>query len=247
MSQTSDQQEPTRLHAWLKRHKVIFETLATAVFTFASIFVAWLQWRTAETQIEISRRQSQPNIIVSTQHLKEANEASFSNEELHVQNVGGIAKNLKADVAVWFEFELFTSQGKKDSIFIPITGYYGAHFVNGEIATGILVRCKGHRNWAKFINFYDQLKERVKSAGLGLGYLNQHEYVKITYRDVFDEQHEQYYKASNIGSTQLSKQDGVQWVERYSDKVGKESLDIDTMTVDQLFERIKSEFELMKK
>ena len=41
-------ESPTRMHAFLTRHKIIFETIAVTVFTVAAIFVSYLQWQTAE-------------------------------------------------------------------------------------------------------------------------------------------------------------------------------------------------------
>src|SRR5438067_12693135 len=81
--------DATAFHGWLRRHKIIFETVAVASFTIATIFVSWLQWRTSEKQAEISRRQIQPNFLVSDHQLKKEGESSFEDEERQGQQCGG--------------------------------------------------------------------------------------------------------------------------------------------------------------
>src|ERR1043165_652852 len=95
---------PSWFHAWLSRHKILFETVAVTCITLAAVFVSYLQWKTASLQAAISLKQVQPNFVVSCRQIWNAEAGRVTDDELQIQNFGGAPRELHHQYATILHF-----------------------------------------------------------------------------------------------------------------------------------------------
>lgn len=214
MTKPSD--HPSSFHAWLSRHKIIFETVAVSCITAAAVFVSYLQWKATTLQTDISIKQSQPNFVISSQQIWNEKEAAFTDDELQIQNFGGPPRGLGHEFATVLQLTTLT---KGDSIprkiDIPVRGYYTIAAITSDAVTGRLVKLKGFRNDRRMADIETELREVAGADGyICIAELKR--YVKLKYRDLFDAEHIEYFFVAPIGGgSRIPTAQGTKVVDRF--------------------------------
>lgn len=234
---------PMPVHAFLTRHKIIFETVAAVALTIASVLVAYLQWRTAQRQADISLRQVQPNFVISVHQIMREGETSFTEEEMHVQNFGGPAHELNSTITTWYQVKGSTS-GKPFEQFtvnLPVNNYYHSNYIRSDTVSGMLVRAVGNRNNEKMTQLEREVAESARSAGFDTCLLSLEEYIRLDYLDLFDQRHTEYFHVwPTIGARRISQEEGRQWVDDFNKRLDERGIQFGRTTAGQIIERVKS-------
>jgi hypothetical protein len=243
------QKAPPKLHAWLGRHKIIFETVAVTVFTFASIFVAILQWHTAEKQADISKRQSLPNFVIATHRVRSQGqeEPSLIDDELHVQNFGGPARALEHQITTFLRFTTLTKgDSAPNRTDVQLNGYYNSTRVTNDAVTGLLIKSWGHGNDQQLENLLKEIQELAGKKGY-ICIVELARYIKLTYSDLFDQNHAEYFFVPTVGvASRISAAEGRGWVDAFYEEyqwedVPSDRIDLGRSTAQEVWDRAMPE------
>lgn len=236
MSDKNHFAHPSQTHAWLGRHKIIFETVAVAVFTLASIFVAWLQWRTAERQADISMRQSQPNFVITVHQVWNEKESFFTDDELLIQNFGGAPRGLRDQITTFLHITASASGDSKPRYAdIPLRGYYNSAMITSDVVTGQLVKSIGYRNDRKMADLTKQVRDIAATNGYNCT-IELHRYVKLVYSDLFEQSHVEYFSVAPInGADRIPASEGNKWVDQFNESDG---VDLNNTTAQEIWGRV---------
>ena len=230
---------PTRLHAWLHRHQVIFLTAAATILSIASVIVGYLQWDTARQQATITLRKEQPNFVVTANQIWNSDESRVTDEELHIQNFGGPAHELQHQ-AITFLNVSATKGPDKRNILIPVNGFYTACGITADSVSGLLVRCRGYRNDEKLFGLEKSFWEMAKGKGYDAVELDTVRYVGLSYDDLFDKHHSIYLQVEPIkGARQISTTEGRRLVEEFWANFYRDGgVEFGSLTAEKVYERL---------
>ncbi len=205
---------PTALHAWLDRHKIIFEIIVGSALVCASIIVSFLQWRTAHLQALLAKRQSEPTFSISTHQTKPNGEEKFTDEELYITNVGAMALEPRGKIRTWIEGSLIgKNEPVKKTLLVPLKGYYFASLISGGQVTGLLEKYSGGHNWQTWIDL-DRAATKLAASKDYYLELRLRTYAEVSFKNILGEQQTKYYRVEPItGSVQISNEDGKRFVD----------------------------------
>lgn len=209
----SSKKQPTKIHAFLERHKIIFEVFAAICLGAASIWVGWLQTGIAEKQNQISERQVQPVFFIATQQKWDKERSVFGENELLIHNFGGPARELRCEVGVYLNATIFAEiNASPEEVAIPVLNYLNNRYRTQNDAVGLLIKVSSHENNYKISNLQKELSEIANDSGFIFSeYITV--FVRLEYIDLLDQKHIDYYQVEAVhGGRRISDEEGAKWV-----------------------------------
>jgi hypothetical protein len=195
---------------WLQENKIYFETVAAVFLSVAAILVTtaqtifiFKQARLMDMQTKVGKQQSLPQFIIRRVVFSDPNYKKYydkhyiTDEWIEITNLGGVFYNLQSSEVVILEIEYqYNLQPWKSSktIQIPVFGYY---FTEEPPKNKGRFYIKGNHNLVKF---YDLQKDLRTLAGEDYAFLSQKTYLKLTYRDLLGDLHNDYYEINYSSS-----------------------------------------------
>lgn len=224
---------------FLNKNKIFFETVTASTLTVMAIIVAVAQLvvtseQTAylEQQTIIGRSQALPHFVISAKQFMNEDNTFAVGDKILVYNQGNIAYNIIVQTAVFFEFSYLYKTQTQD-LSIPVSGYYTVQLISGD-ATGLVLTIESPNNNSKRMKIQDDLRDLAKANDKSI-LLDVKRYIKLSYRDIFNELHTEYYYIPLIfGSTLMDKIEGESIFAGYNEKRGSMH-DLDTMTAVDLY------------
>lgn len=216
-----------KIRVWLKNNKIFFEIFAAVVLPTMAIFVSWEANQIVANQTEIMKSERLPVLYLNVAQIYDPNTKNYTQDELSIYNVGGPLSEFNFKEAVFFKIAYGRPPGEMKTALVPLIGYYSTGFVtnnptgelaqlvNYEVTEGNNYKAV-HTSWA-FSDFASK-----KNA---LGFADIARYVKVTYKDVFGETHNEFYFASPMRTFKLSDIEGTKIFKQYEDNIGITSLD----------------------
>ncbi|HDR4864610.1 TPA: hypothetical protein QCR55_000942 [Bacillus cereus] len=209
-----------------------FTAVISVVIAGVSLYVAWQAKEIANLQIETAKAEKNP-LIYFDMTYDEDDKGNFIGTNLVVSNEGGLLREFDVDLVTVLELGVsdFSKDKVKRTLKIPIRNYYDIGGKSGASQKKLMTydnlflkegnNAKINRVIREFSENIESLKEeKEKKTGKAflVGYPELRTYVKVWYKDIYNEKHTQYYNVDNFGAT------------RIDDKRGKEELKIDDLS-----------------
>ena len=224
----------------LQEAEPLFRLIEVILVVFGTVFVS-CQANTiarhanaiAETQINISKDENQPDFIISQVLEENSQGLENANSVLYLYNTGATFYNLDVDIACIIELNFIdTNNMEVVKYLFSLDDFY----LIGEVSRntqGLLLTkfCEG--NWEKFFKLYQDVlhDDRLES-----GYIILSQYVKISYQDIYGEKHTNYYMVDGIRQNLITQEVGEQAFRLYNEN--SNVIHVDTMSIDELLQRI---------
>lgn len=180
----------------LNDNKIFFEVIVAGLLSFMAITVSIQANKIAERQTIIMEQENLPQWEVWMQQDKNPQTGIYDLSTWTVVNKGGKFSDFAMTDLTFLTYSKYGDYGSKDSIRIPIYGYLAWRRIHSMETDGPIYTVHNDYNGALEYKLQEELR--------GKGILDVETYVKITYDDIFDKSHEDYYKLS-IGTQRITK------------------------------------------
>lgn len=162
-----------------------------------------------DLQTKIALQQVLPQFVISAKQI--ADETGFATEDkIVVRNAGGVVRELHCEHAVFLEVEIYyrnPHEGGPIKKRLPLNGYYAATVHNPE-GEGQVLTLLGNKNNKRAVNLDRDFGILAEANGL-YGFTKLLRYVRLRYRDMLGEQHEDFYYVPLIfGAHKLTEEEG---------------------------------------
>ena len=207
-----------------------------------AIIVSLAQYQTAKEQSELMKVQLSvekqvafPQMLVITEKLNDESKEALITDIIRITNQGGVAYEFKCTTAVFFEVTVLSEDGIKIKK-IPINGYYYITVMSND-ATGLLFYTYDKGNFSRLIGIMDDLDKFAAENGTKAN-IEVNRYVKLVYKDIFDEIHVDYLKVNPIfGSERIDNSEGESIFPNIIDSmISDGSLDFYTLSSKDLYD-----------
>ena len=159
---------------------------------------------------------------------------------MHIQNLGGPAKEPNSTIAVWYEVELF-KEGRSVKSRIPVTWYYTGTAVTSDKVNGLLFRSSGHHNNLKATELEKAVHRLAKERGYDICSIKMRQFVRLNYLDLFNEDHLDYMEVHRIfGGRQISEKEGDELVDAHMVEFERSGFDFSEGSAEDLLKRCKT-------
>ncbi|PFD01868.1 hypothetical protein CN995_10115 [Bacillus cereus] len=230
-----------------------FIALMSVVIAGVSLYVAWQAKEIANRQIETAKIEKSPLIYIDMTYDKD-DKGNFIGTNLVVSNEGGGLRELDVDFVTVLELKIsdFSKDEVESTLEIPINNYYDiggkSNASQKRLATYDNLFLKEGNN-AKIIRVIREFSEKVDSLNeekekeTGKAFLiggpELKTYVKVWYKDIYNENHTQYYSVDNFGSTQIKDTKGKE--EFKNNGLSNKVIDIKDLDADKLLEMVRKD------
>lgn len=194
-----------QVRAWLKRNKVFFETITALALSVMAIIVAVGQYYTTSRQTSFMALQTQiaeahalPQFEIAVKQKLNVETAKFDDNYLIVDNHGGPVHGFDVEPAYFLKVSIVDQRFASGKAQIPVSGYFLSQAVSSS-GTGLLTTIIGNHNNARFVDLNHQLSAAATARGWSVGLLEERVFLALTYLDLLDRRHEEYYEVPTVG------------------------------------------------
>ncbi|MFJ8240811.1 hypothetical protein [Bacillus tropicus] len=225
--------------------------VVSVIIAVISLFVAWQAKEIANRQIETAKAEKSP-LIYFNMTYDEDDKGNFIGTNLEVSNDGGLLREYDVDLMTVLEFGIsdFSKDKVERTLKIPIHNYYDIGGKSGAsqkklVTYDNLFLKEGNnakinrviREFSENIESLNEEKKKQTGKAFLIGYPELKTYVKVWYKDIYNEKHTQYYTVDNFGATQINDEKGKE--EFKSDDLSNEAVDLKDLDADKLLEMVK--------
>jgi hypothetical protein len=223
---------------WLNKNKIFFETIAVVLLAIMAIIVSWNTNQIVSYQTDIMKSEHLPIIHLDTALIYDTSTENYTRDELIISNLGAPLSEFESQEAIFFKVQYGLINKELKTALIPIYGYY---FLGGTgNATGKLEKLANyalpegnnykavHVTWA-FSDFAQK-----KNAH---GFVDLVRYIRVIYKDIFGEIHDEFYIASPLGTYRLNETEGKKIFKYYDDNRKNEIDFFHEVSSDLLYEK----------
>jgi len=214
------------------RNEIIFKTVAFVLFSFVAILVSWKANSIYAEQVRIMKLENAPFLYfnvgkyASSTINKSGSSASFFYEELVVSNKGGPLKELNSDVVTAY---VRNSRGidydgrdlREIGDLIKVVPDYYIQRSSYNNPTGELQRFVSRQiEDTQAEELINNLEGSGKLYGEAVVKDELCSFVRLQYKDIFDESYERFYSIDPYGSVrELPQEDGERIFKQYYEKL----------------------------
>lgn len=174
--------------SWLEFNKIFFEIIGAASLSFMAIFISITANSLTEKQTKIMEYENTPQLEIRTQQIQNPQTKIYDKTVWLIFNRNSKLSNFEIEK----DYSLLTFTKARDfsgdTLSVPIHFYLNTSGILTGENEGLIYQ---------FDNAYVGEDEFEFRSGLrGIGYIDVHSYIKITYNNIFDEKIEKFYKIS---------------------------------------------------
>lgn len=192
-----------KITEWLTNYEIIFTTVAAVMLSIMAILVSIAQNKTAKRQTKLMKQQaelmnmqlkvdkklSSPHISMKLEFIFEEGTRGAQGQRVLVENNGGEAYNLDFTTAVFWNVVINYPDGAKFGM-VRINNYLRSRFYSNNI--GLLCDAQYEGNLARAAKIQSEFIQIFSNEGI-IAFINPFIYAKLSYRDIFNENHVEYY------------------------------------------------------
>lgn len=176
---------------WLERNKIFLEVLSIVISPIAAVYVAYKANEISDSQTRIMEQQEMPRIEVRTSRLYNEESKVYDTDMLAVFNMGGKLANFDIKTMEFLQLEVYRPRAaKNDTLMLEIEEYYTTGGVLSGNSEGLIYTVDNNHGDARIVSLRDTLLNKH------IGYCDVVSYAQITYNDVFDNKHIDYFKTN---------------------------------------------------
>lgn len=178
----------------LKDNKIFFEVIVASLLSFMAVYVSIQANRIAEIQTKIMQEENLPQLeIRMTQEYNEQLKV-HDNDIWLFFNRGGRLSDFDTKA---YSFYKFTYHPDYDTLRLPLYSYLNMRGILTGESEGLVYQIDNNHQGAKEIELRDSLSN--------FGFYDIETYVEISYIDIFNDRHEEYFQISP-GINRITKQ-----------------------------------------
>ncbi|PEJ52826.1 hypothetical protein [Bacillus wiedmannii] len=232
-----------------------FAAVISVVIAGVSLYVAWQAKEIANLQIETTKAEKSPLIYFGMTY-DEDDKGNFIGTNLEVSNEGGLLREFDVDLVTVLELGISDFSKDKDKVKrtlkIPIRNYYDIGGKSGASQKKLmtydnLFLKEGNnakinrviREFSENIESLNEEKEKQTGKVFLVGYPELKTYVKVWYKDIYNEKHTQYYNVDNFGATRMDDKRGKE--ELKNDELSDNAVDLKDLDANKLLEIVKQD------
>lgn len=156
-------------------------------------------------------------------------------DEILIHNEGGMLRELENPVVYYF-WSITSDKSLQDSKEIAVINYYNLGSRDPLLSSKTPVTISAE-NSAKAETLIDGLKKLAKENNFLL-FLSAEWYVRLQYKDIYDDFHDDMYDVSPIGSRKMLKNEAEVLIKKYNQKIAQGmAIDISTATPEILYKK----------
>ncbi|MGE7866667.1 hypothetical protein ACQKNO_10445 [Bacillus paramycoides] len=227
--------------------------VVSVIIAVISLFVAWQAKEIANRQIETAKAEKSPLIYFDITY-DEDDKGNFIGTNLVVSNEGGLLREFDVDLVTVLELEIsdFSKDKVKKILKIPIRNYYDIGGKSGASQKKLmtydnLFLKEGNnakinrviREFSENIESLNEEKEKQTGKAFLVGYPELKTYVKVWYKDIYNEKHTQYYNVDNFGATRINDERGKE--ELKNDDLSNKAVDLKDLDANKLLEMVRQD------
>lgn len=225
--------------------------VVSVIIAVISLFVAWQAKEIANRQIETAKAEKSP-LIYFDMTYDEDDKGNFIGTNLEVSNEGGLLREFDVDLVTVLEFGIsdFSKDKVKRTLKIPIRNYYDIGGKSGASQKKLMTydnlflkegnNAKINRVIREFSENIESLnKEKQTGKAFLVGYPELKTYVKVWYKDIYNEKHTQYYNVDNFGATRIDDKRGKE--ELKNDDLSDNAVDLKDLDANKLLEMVRQD------
>ena len=185
-----------KIRKGLNDNKIFFEVIVASLLSFMAVYVSIQANRIAETQTKIMQEENLPQLeIRMTQEYNEQIKL-YDNDVWLFFNRGGRLSDFDTKE---YSFYKFTYHPDYDNLMLPLYSYLNMRGILTGESEGLVYQVDNNHHGTKEMELRDSLSN--------FGFYEIETYVAVSYTDIFNDKHEEYFQISP-GINRIKKQ---QW------------------------------------
>jgi len=177
----------SKLRKSLEKNKIFFELIVASLLSFMAIYVSIQANKIAETQTSIMEQENLPQLEIRMTQDYNQDLKIYDNNNWLFFNRGGKLLNFDTREYTFFKFT-HVHKMEVDSLSLPIYAYFNMRGILSGESDGLIYQIDNNHNGFKEIELRNKLSE--------YGFFDIESYLQISYEDIFDNKHLEYYKIS---------------------------------------------------
>lgn len=210
----------------LRFFEVCLIAVATIIVSINANSISKQSNAISEMQLSATKEANQPNFVISQVREADSQDKESTTAILRIYNTAGNFSSIDIDTACFIKFVHFSDSLESTEQLFSLRGFY---FKREWIKqpSDLLCNIFYDGNWSKFSNLY------VEVLNNGYDYIDLQQYVRISYTDIYDEYHTNYYIIDSISQSQISISEGERIFNLYDEL---NQVDIDNLSLSVLLE-----------
>ena len=234
----------SKIRDWLTANKIFFETITAVLLSLMALMVLIQTNQIASYQTTIMKSEHLPILHLNVDLEWNSTAAKYSEDELTISNIGAPLGELKSRVAIFFRVKWETQNNEPKEALVPINDYYYVEITDnpqGELRRYYYLDSSGHRgNYYKAVNINWEFSDYANEKN-ATGYVDLLKYVKLIYKDIYGDNHIEYYLVSDLNSYRLGEKEGQKIFKHYDYNRVTNSVDFDSeISPDLLYEKMSN-------
>ena len=233
----------SKIRVWLNTNKIL--SITAIIISLMAIIVSMHANQIASDQTIIMKSELLPILHLNIDQKWNFTAPKYSEDEITIYNIGAPLSEFKFKNAIFFKVKWDTQNDEPKEALVPIDDYYYIKEITdnpqGELITFYYIGPSGHRgNYYKAANiiwtFSDFADENNANGSVDLL-----RYFKLSYKDIFGDNHIEYYQVDRLKSYRLSEIEGQKIFKHHGDNRFTNSVDFDSeISPDLLYEKMSS-------
>ena len=171
-----------RFRKCLEDNKIFFEVIVASLLSFMAIYVSFQANKIAEIQTKIMQEEDLPQLEIRINQEYNEQLELYDNVVWKIINQGGRLSDFDTEA---YSFYKFFYHPDYDTLQIPLYSYLNMRgFLTGE-SEGLIYQIDNNHHGVKEIELRDSLSD--------FGFYQIETYMTIFYKDIFNENHEEYF------------------------------------------------------
>ncbi|CAG36308.1 hypothetical protein [Desulfotalea psychrophila] len=225
--------------------KFYLQTVTATVLAIMAILVSFSQCSISKeqtkllnVQTKIAKKQISPVFTISAKQLKDDIPGIYSEDKIFIENNGFIISDFHYNSLVLIDIELSKTPNVQKKKTYSLIGYYRAGYMTAK-GSGLLATIFGKNNNLQLSQLDEQYSGICQKNDESC-FINLRRYLKVRYKNAFDEQITEYYIVPLIyGGKKLSLDEGERLFRRYDDNVDRDTcLEFNKLTSEIIYHTI---------
>ncbi|MCE9950956.1 hypothetical protein LZ618_02400 [Aeromonas allosaccharophila] len=189
------------MRAFLERNKIYFETITPSLISIIALVISLSSLNMTKRQIEISTSDAQPHFYIKEYYLYDSDLKLAYETELKTFNSGADITNYEDTLRTVASIEFYSENGK-ETIHIPLNGYYGGS-TKTQNSKGEMTKYIGPNNNILFSKINDDLNSVTFRDKYGFAFISLKHAVRISYKNKLSNEGYAYF----INTKSVSKEE----------------------------------------
>lgn len=198
------------MRAFLEKNKIYFETITPSIISIIALVISLSSLNMTKRQIEISTSDAQPHFYIKEYYLYDSDLKLAYEKELKIYNSGADVTNYEDTLHTLASIEFHSEKGK-ETIDIPLNGYYGGSSKTQD-SKGEMTKYIGPNNNILFSRINDGISSVTFREKYGFASISLNHAVRISYKSKLSNEGYAYF----INTISVSKEEYESFMDAFN-------------------------------